>query len=47
MAGGANRLFAVVGSDVAGLTSAYVLRRAADATLYGADGRLGGRCPHP
>src|SRR5215475_1575261 len=36
------RRIAVVGSGVAGLTAAYVLQRAADVTLYEADGRLGG-----
>jgi predicted NAD/FAD-binding protein len=33
---------AVVGSGVAGLTSAYVLQRGADVTLFEADARLGG-----
>ena len=36
------RRIAVVGSGVAGLTSAYVLQREADVTLYEADDRLGG-----
>jgi predicted NAD/FAD-binding protein len=36
------RRIAVVGSGVAGLTAAYLLQRAADVTLYEADGRLGG-----
>ncbi len=36
------RKIAVVGSGVAGLTSAYVLQREADVTLYEADNRLGG-----
>ena len=38
----ARRKFAVIGSGVAGLTSAYVLQRDADVTLYEADARLGG-----
>ena len=36
------RQVAVIGSGVAGLTSAYLLQRVADVTLYEADGRLGG-----
>lgn len=36
------RRIAVVGAGVAGLTAAYLLRRAADVTLYEADDRLGG-----
>jgi uncharacterized protein len=36
------RRIAVVGSGVAGLTAAHILQRAADVTLYDADGRLGG-----
>ncbi|MEU1630530.1 FAD-dependent oxidoreductase [Streptomyces sp. NPDC020096] len=36
------RRVAVVGGGVAGLTAAYVLRRACEVTLYEADSRLGG-----
>lgn len=36
------RQIAVIGSGVAGLTSAYLLQRVADVTLYEADDRLGG-----
>jgi predicted NAD/FAD-binding protein len=36
------RRIAVVGSGVAGLTAAYILRTAAEVTLYEADHRLGG-----
>ncbi|GGC52548.1 FAD-dependent oxidoreductase [Hoyosella rhizosphaerae] len=38
----ARRSVAVVGSGVAGLTAAWVLRKSADVTLYEADNRLGG-----
>src|SRR3954463_7187428 len=38
----ARRRIAVVGSGVAGLTTAYVLQRSADVSLYEADDRLGG-----
>jgi predicted NAD/FAD-binding protein len=38
----ARRRIAVIGSGVAGLTSAYVLQREAEVTLYEADDRLGG-----
>ncbi|RAJ69161.1 putative NAD/FAD-binding protein [Streptomyces sp. Amel2xB2] len=40
--GGARRRVAVVGSGVAGLTAAHVLRRTGSVSLYEADGRLGG-----
>jgi len=36
------RRIAVVGSGVAGLTAAYVLRRSGDVTVFEADGRIGG-----
>ncbi|MFI5755819.1 NAD(P)/FAD-dependent oxidoreductase [Streptomyces sp. NPDC051569] len=39
---GERRRTAVVGSGVAGLTAAYVLRRSHEVALYEADGRLGG-----
>ena len=40
--GGGRRRAAVVGSGVAGLTAAHILRRTHHLTLYEADGRLGG-----
>jgi uncharacterized protein len=36
------RRIAVIGAGVSGLTSAYLLQRVADVTLYEADDRLGG-----
>ncbi|MFF2524343.1 NAD(P)/FAD-dependent oxidoreductase [Streptomyces liangshanensis] len=42
MSGDQRRRTAVIGGGIAGLTAAYVLRRAHDVVVYEADGRLGG-----
>ncbi|MET9481473.1 FAD-dependent oxidoreductase [Streptomyces sp. NPDC006638] len=42
MSGDQRRRTAVIGGGIAGLTAAYVLRRAHDVTVYEADDRLGG-----